>query len=156
MTKTWTLEVKQHGDDFYIELNDEILKESGFRIGDTVRWKLNEDGSATLESVNKKYVVIETVSSFKMRYALEVDEDTTDEELKEHTKNFTKRIIDGEVYELSQQHLGETVDNHFVLNRDEVLKLIRTENPYITTWSDDFIIQKMTNRNLEDEHSNNE
>jgi uncharacterized membrane protein (UPF0127 family) len=46
MSKSWTLEVQKHPDgDFFIELNEEILRESGFEVGDVVKWVDNKDGS---------------------------------------------------------------------------------------------------------------
>jgi len=48
--KSWVLEVKEDIDsgDCYIEFPDEVLKESGFKIGDELFWIDNKDGSFTL------------------------------------------------------------------------------------------------------------
>jgi hypothetical protein len=44
------LEVKydKETDDHYIQFDDEMLKELGWKIGDTLVWKDNEDGSYTI------------------------------------------------------------------------------------------------------------
>ncbi len=48
--KSWTLLVKKdpNSEDHYIELTEEILNESGFKIGDELHWIDNRDGSFTL------------------------------------------------------------------------------------------------------------
>ncbi len=48
--KSWYLDVQQDSEsgDFYIELTDEILKESGFKLGDALYWFDNGDGSYTV------------------------------------------------------------------------------------------------------------
>ena len=54
MTKRWVLDVKEAEDgDKFIELNDEILAESGFRIGDKLKWVDNMDGSFTIMNADK-------------------------------------------------------------------------------------------------------
>ena len=44
----WTLEVKKVEDDYVVELPDDLLKETGWEIGDTLKWIDNQDGSWTL------------------------------------------------------------------------------------------------------------
>jgi hypothetical protein len=48
--KSWTLTVEEDSNtgEFYIEFTDEILKESGFSVGDYLYWTDNNDGSYTL------------------------------------------------------------------------------------------------------------
>jgi len=50
MNKSWLLDVQEDKStgDCYIELTDEILKESGFKVGDSLYWINNGDGSYTL------------------------------------------------------------------------------------------------------------
>jgi hypothetical protein len=36
---TWTLEVHEDGEGFYIQLTDEILENVGWKIGDTLLWE---------------------------------------------------------------------------------------------------------------------
>ena len=49
-SKQWTLNVEEDPStgDYYIQLSDEILRESGFKIGDELYWIDNGDGSFTL------------------------------------------------------------------------------------------------------------
>ena len=46
--KSWVLNVKEDDEGLYLELTDEILAESGFKIGDVLIWEDNKDGSWTL------------------------------------------------------------------------------------------------------------
>jgi hypothetical protein len=45
----WTLEVKKLEDDCIVELPDDLMKEAGWEIGDTLKWIDNQDGSWTLQ-----------------------------------------------------------------------------------------------------------
>jgi hypothetical protein len=49
--KSWILEVNRTTgtDDYFIELNDEILAETGFKIGDELEWADRGDGSWSLK-----------------------------------------------------------------------------------------------------------
>lgn len=48
--KSWTLDVQEDPvtGDFFIQFTDEMLKESGLKIGDYLHWNDNGDGSFTL------------------------------------------------------------------------------------------------------------
>lgn len=49
MQNRWTVEVKQNGDEYYLEFPDELLAQTGWKIGDTLIWKDRKDGSWTLK-----------------------------------------------------------------------------------------------------------
>lgn len=49
MEKKYILEVKQDGDEYYLEFPDELLAQAGWKIGDTLIWKDRKDGSWTLK-----------------------------------------------------------------------------------------------------------
>jgi bifunctional DNA-binding transcriptional regulator/antitoxin component of YhaV-PrlF toxin-antitoxin module len=49
MEKRFLLEVKQNGDEYYLEFPDELLAQTGWKIGDTLVWKDRKDGSWTLK-----------------------------------------------------------------------------------------------------------
>lgn len=48
--KSWVLPVEEDPDtgDLYIQLSEEILENSGMKIGDYLHWVDNKDGSYTL------------------------------------------------------------------------------------------------------------
>lgn len=72
--KSWTLDVKRSSDtdDCYIELNEEILNMSGFKIGDKLKWIDNLDGSYTVMHVDMKdySLLTEFMSVETKRYAM--------------------------------------------------------------------------------------
>ena len=54
MTKSWTLEVKQHEDgDCFIEFPDEVLAEVGWVEGDVLKWIDNGNGSWSLKKLDE-------------------------------------------------------------------------------------------------------
>lgn len=54
MTKSWTLEVKQHEDgEHFLEFTDEILAEVGWKEGDVLKWIDNGDGSWSLKKLDE-------------------------------------------------------------------------------------------------------
>lgn len=56
MSKSWTLEVKQHEDgDYFIEFPDEVLKEAGWAEGDILNWIDNGNGSWTLKKLDNNH-----------------------------------------------------------------------------------------------------
>ena len=54
MTKSWTLEVKQHEDgEYFLQFTDEILAEVGWAEGDVLKWIDNGDDTWTLKKLDK-------------------------------------------------------------------------------------------------------
>ena len=73
-----------------------------------------------------EYVLVECVSSFRMRYMVEVPEGKSEYALDTVTCNDAK--------EFSQEHIGEQIISHRVLTEDEVLTLCDTDNGYAKSW----------------------
>ena len=49
MSKSWVLNVQEDSNgDCFLVFNEEILEQSGFKIGDVLSWENNKDGSFTL------------------------------------------------------------------------------------------------------------
>jgi hypothetical protein len=125
MTKTWTLPVEfdSRTGDHYIELNDEILAQSGFSVGDTIEWQDNGDGSWTLvkkEQEMKTYIV-ETVSMFRHRYAVRAQS-------LEHAYD---TVVCNEAEEFSQQHIDENIVSGREISEEEYLELFDQDNDYL-------------------------
>ena len=59
---SWILDVKhdEKTGDHFIELNDEILNGSGFKVGDTLKWVDNLDGSYTIMKTSMDDYVLMT------------------------------------------------------------------------------------------------
>lgn len=125
MTKSWTLDVKVDPDtgDHYIELNDEILAGSGFRIGDTLEWRDQGDGSWILAKKEKemKTYLVETVSMFRHRYAIRA-------ESLEHAYD---TVVCNEAEEFSQKHIDENIVSGRELSEEEYLKMFDEDNEYL-------------------------
>jgi hypothetical protein len=130
MSKTWTLEVQQHEDgDMFIELNDEILEGSGFKVGDDIVWEDNKDGSWTLKKSDKVWVMVECVSMFRERYMVQAPADHPEYALDDVTCETAK--------EFSQKHIGETIVSHRVMSHEDALKLCDEDNDYTKEWNEE-------------------
>ena len=131
MTKQWTLDVKQHEDgDYFIEFNDEILAETGWKEGDKLEWIDIGNGSYKLEKVEEtELVLVECVSTFRMRYVVEVPKGKDEWAL--------DTVTCQEAKEFSQEHIGETIVSHRVVTKDEAIKLCDIDNHYCSSWEED-------------------
>lgn len=130
--KTWTLDVKENIDgDKYIEFNDEILAETGWKEGDVLEWIDQGDGSFKLEKKleETELVMVECISQFRQRYVVEVPKGKTEWAL--------DTVTCEEAKEFSQHHIGETIVSHRVISKDEALKICDEDNSYLKSWDDD-------------------
>lgn len=46
--QTWTLEVQEDGEGYFIQFTDEILESTGWKIGDTLLWEPKAGNAWTL------------------------------------------------------------------------------------------------------------
>ena len=133
MMKSWTLDVKECEDgsgDKYIELNADILAETGWKEGDTLQWHDQGDGSFLLEKKEEtEFVMVECISQFRERYLVEVPKGKTEWALDTVTCNEAK--------EFSQEHLGETIVSHRTVTQEEALKICDIDNSYVQSWTDE-------------------
>lgn len=129
--KQWTLDVKQHEDgDYFIEFNDEILAETGWKEGDKLEWIDLGNGSWKLEKAEEtELVLVECVSSFRMRYVVEVPKGKSEWALDTVTMNEAK--------EFSQEHIGEQIVSHRVMTKEEVVALSDIDNDYCKSWTEE-------------------
>jgi hypothetical protein len=75
------LEQDENGD-LILPLGDELCHAVGWKIGDTIVWKDNGDGSWTMSKKPKtKIVLVDTLVSYRMRYAVELAEDSQGQQL---------------------------------------------------------------------------
>lgn len=76
-----------------------------------------------------KWVLVEAVSQFRMRYMVEVPEENPEWALDTVTMQEAK--------EFSQEWLGETIVSHRVMkDEEEALRLCEQDNDYCCTWDD--------------------
>lgn len=134
MSKKYTLEVKEREDgELYLEFPDEVMEEAGWKIGDTLNWSDNGDGSFSLTKRNTEWVMVECVSTFRHRYMVEVPVGKAEWAL--------DTVSMDEAVEFSQLHLGEQIVSHRVVPLVEAIRQCRVDNSYVSSWSDDKIVE---------------
>jgi hypothetical protein len=127
---SYILDVKEAPDgDLYIELPEEVLKESGFEIGDTLLWKDMGNNSFQLSKKETEWVMVECVSTFRERYMVEVP--------KGHAEYALDTVTMNEAKEFSQEYLGETIVSHRVVTKEEAFKMCDNDNDYTKSWDDE-------------------
>jgi hypothetical protein len=142
MSKSWTLDVQENKDgELFIELNDEILEGSGFKIGDDLLWTDNKDGSFTLTKSDKVWVLVEAVQMYRMRYMVQVPATNPEWAMDDVTMQTAK--------EFSQLDIGETISSHRVVSHDEALKLCDEDNDYTKDWTEEQKIRAFFTKNGE-------
>ena len=125
----YTLEVQEKDGEFFIELNDEILEGTGWKIGDDLVWKDNKDGSWTLSKSDKVWVMVECIQQYRMRYMVQAPIDHPEYALDDVTMQTAK--------EFSQLDIGETIVSHRVVSHDDALKLCDEDNDYTQEWTEE-------------------
>jgi hypothetical protein len=140
------LETDENGD-LILPLSDELCAEAGWKIGDTIEWIDNGDGSWTMrkKEMEKELVLVECVSTFRMRYVVEVPAGK-----KEWAMD---TVVMQEAEEFSQEHIGEQIVSHRVIDEKEYLRLCDEDNAYLQSWSDEqklkFITRWQEQENVE-------
>jgi hypothetical protein len=139
MTNTHTLEVKENENgDAIIEFPEDVMAQAGWNEGDNIQWTDNKDGSWTLTKiepkVEKEWVLVECISTFRHRYVVQVPQGKAEWALDTVSMNEAK--------EFSQLHLGETIVSHRVVTEDEALTICDVDNDYLTSWTSE---QKIKN-----------
>jgi hypothetical protein len=130
MNKSWTVDVKTNEDgERYIEFTDEMLEGSNLSVGDAVEWVDNQDGSFTLQKKETEWVLVEAISQYRMRYMVQVPKGKSEWAL--------DTVVCNEAKEFSQEHLGETIFSHRVMNLDKALELCDNDNSYGKAWDVD-------------------
>jgi hypothetical protein len=126
--KSWTLPVQQREDgEFYIELNDEILKDSGFEIGDALKWTDLKNGSYSLTKESEDIYIVSAVSIFSLKFAVRARS-------AEHAMD-TVVCDDGTVKELSQKHITIDVVDAVKATEEQYLETFDRDNDYMRSWT---------------------
>lgn len=134
-----TLETDPDTGDLILPLGDDLMKECGWSVGDTLEWIDNEDGTWTIrKKVMNKYVLVETLSQYRMRYVIEVPADHNSREYPCSATTWAEdTVCMEEGKEFSQKHLGETIVSSREVSRDEVIALCDQDNDYLKSWTDE-------------------
>jgi bifunctional DNA-binding transcriptional regulator/antitoxin component of YhaV-PrlF toxin-antitoxin module len=120
------LETDEHG--FCIlPIANKMYENLGWKIGDELTWVDNKDGSFTISKVKPEteLVLVETITQHLHRYVIEVPKDKTDWALDTVT-------MGGDLSELGQKYIGETILSHRVITSDEALKLGQESTEWMT------------------------
>lgn len=112
-----------------LPFSEELLKEVGWKEGDTLSWQDNNDGSFSLtkKGAEMEWVLVECVSQFRERYMVQVPKGKAEYALDTVTMNEAK--------EFSQEHIGETIVSHRVISEADALELCDKDNDYTTEWT---------------------
>ena len=78
----------------------------------------------------KKLVMVDCVSQFRIRYAVEVEDDI-DHALDE----IIMRENDEKFCEFSQEHLGMNTVSHREITEEEYLRMFEQDNDYLSSWN---------------------
>ena len=102
--------------------------------------------------MSEEYVVVTTISQFRMRYVMHKDDlqklnpDTQVNPIEWAEDTVTCEECD----DFSQRHLGEVIIDAKTMSEEEMLDLFNTDNNYLSSWSDEYKI-KWTRKLLEAE-----
>ena len=122
------LEQDENGD-LVLPLSDKLLQSVGWKIGDTVVWKDNEDGSWSMsKKPTTKIVLVDTLVSYRMRYAVELAEDSPESWALD-------TVTMEQAAEFSQACLGEQIVSHRVITEAEFLQQFDKDNSYLAGWT---------------------
>ena len=86
------------------------------------------------------YVLVDAISQFRIRYAVEVPDELSDKEKLEWAND---SVTCQELEEFSQEHLGEVISSTRIVTKGEVLSTFRLDNDYLSSWGDDLILSKI-------------
>lgn len=90
--------------------------------------------------MSDKFVVVTTLSHFKLKYAIPADEFNKLFPEPVDTTALAEQLNSGRIKEFSQAHLGEVVADVAELERSDILQLFDADNAYLSGWSEE---QKM-------------
>lgn len=73
------------------------------------------------------WVMVDTISMFRIRYVVETPDD--------HPEYALDTVTEQKAKEFSQQHLDEVIVSHRVVSLDEAIKVYDQDNNYLSKWS---------------------
>ena len=90
-------------------------------------------------SKDTEFVLVETMSMFRMRYVIEVPKGKSEYALDDVV------MREAELKEFSQEHLDEIIVSHRTIKPKKILKLIDNDNEYCKSWSPEKKLQSFVN-----------
>ena len=124
--------------DQILQLSEEFCKDQDWREGDVISWD-TKDGAVIATNKcaqerknhpNRKLVLVETVSMFRMRYVVECDEE-------EHASDEVVMNKGNDTFEeFSQHHIDEVITSTRVITEQEYHELFDKDNGYLAAWDE--------------------
>ena len=90
-------------------------------------------------SKDTEFVLVETVSMFRMRYVIEVPKGKSEYALDDVV------MKEAELKEFSQEHLDEIIVSHRTIKPKKIVKMIDIDNEYCKSWSPEKKLQAFVN-----------
>ena len=85
-----------------------------------------------------KFVLVDTVSQYRMRYIIEVPDDHNDKEYPCSAEQWAMDTVTAEqMKEFSQFWIGESIFSTREIAKEEIIPLCDKENDYCQTWDDE-------------------
>lgn len=85
-----------------------------------------------------KFVLVETISQYRMRYVIEVPDDHNDREVPCTAIQWAEDTVTmEEMKEFSQKWIGETILGSREVDSQEILRLCNEDNGYLESWTDE-------------------
>lgn len=126
--RTATVEViETENGELALPMDSEIMSSLGWKTGDTIVWTKRDDGSFSLARKETELVLVETISTFRIRHVVEVPRGCAEWALDTVTMD--------EAEEFSQQFLTNTIVSHRVITEDEALVEFDRDNDYLSGWT---------------------
>jgi len=98
-------------------------------VTDKDTWPFPHHPAKEEEDMKTELVLVECISTFRERYVVEVPHGKKEWALDTVTMN--------ETVEFSQEHLGETIVSHRVIDEAEFNRLHEEDNDYLKNWTSD-------------------
>lgn len=123
----WTVTVGKDGE---VNIPQEVMVQLGLNKHDYLSFDEDHDKSIIVNRVAVKRVLVETVSTFRCRYVVELRED-------EPAEYALDTVVMNEAEEFSQKYLDEIIISHRVVSVEELLQLCDEDNDYASAWTED-------------------
>jgi len=89
-----------------------------------------------------KYIMVDTISQFRMRYVVEVPDDVEKGEYPCTPENYAMDMVTcEEAKEFTQHHLGETIVSTREVSLEEAIAQYRKDEPMFSQWDDTVIVK---------------
>lgn len=100
--------------------------------------------------MSKDYIVVTTISQFRMRYVMHKDDlQKLNTEVEVNPIEWAEDTITcNECEDFSQDHLGEIIVDTTTMTEEEMLELFNKDNAYLSQWPDEYKV-KWTRRLIE-------